>query len=107
PSVNSALHVAPTWLGTLIDHSNLRFTGAYIMGDPLASSTRNDFTKETMPTTAGSDRQWMENVGNLRAQGWGIVFWYFGLSNLSIGHWPAGIVDNTNIATARVYGILH
>jgi hypothetical protein len=96
------------WLGALMDHSNLRFTGAYIqgdalielLGDPPVMSVSSDFKVETVPAKS-HNRRWMENIGNLRRQGWGIVFWYFGYSQATL---PAPILAEKD---ASAYGRLH
>src|ERR1035437_11185744 len=57
------------WLGALMDHSNLRFTGAYIqgdalielLGDPPVMSVSSDFKVETVPAKS-HNRRWMENI---------------------------------------------
>src|ERR1051326_7275761 len=61
------------WMGALIDNSNLRLTGAYLTG---AATPKSDYTS----SSRDSDRHWVENIGALRDQGWGIAFWYVGYS---------------------------
>lgn len=83
------------WLGTLIDNSNLRFTGAYLTG---AATPISDYTG----SSRSSKRHWMANIISLRSQGWGIAFWYVGYSVGGGESAPAGLAA---IATAR--GKLH
>lgn len=66
----------PGWMGTLIANSNLRFTGAYVTGPPLAGEPAGNFT----PTTRAVERAWMRNLNALLAQGWGFAFFYVGHS---------------------------
>jgi hypothetical protein len=74
------------WMGTLLDNSTLRFTGAYVTGSPPAGQER-DFTGSSKDVA----RLWMPNIQTLADQGWGAVFFYVGYS-LRIGHRaPAGV----------------
>jgi hypothetical protein len=88
------------WMGVLIDNSNLRLTGAYLTGPALTGTgiTPLDFTS----SSRSPNRHWVNNIGSLRDQGWGIVLWYLGYS-VELGHpAPAGL---SAIAAAR--GKLH
>ena len=64
------------WLQTLLDNSNLNFTGAYVSGDPLPGYRPGLFT----PPSRAIRRGWIPNVQALNDQGWGIVFFYVGYS---------------------------
>jgi hypothetical protein len=101
------------WLGLLIDHSNLRFTGAYLTGPALTSTPPADpipadaFTGSTTTTK----RHWVANIGSLRSQGWGIAFWYVGYSVKgpyisTFIEIPATLVVDT-VAMKRLRGALH
>ena len=77
----------PAWMGTLIDNSNLRFTGAYVTGPPPAGTTASDYTGSSKDVARG----WMANIQTLADQGWGVVFFYVGYS-VGGGHpAPAGL----------------
>lgn len=67
---------AAYWVGSLIDHSNLRFTGAYLEGEALSGHPTGEFTGSSKAVSRG----WMQNLDSLRTQGWGIAFWYVGYS---------------------------
>jgi hypothetical protein len=86
------------WMGALIDNSNLRLTGAYLTG---AATPKSDYTS----SSRDSDRHWVENIGALRDQGWGIAFWYVGYS-VGGGHpIPAALKLDATAAAAR--GVAH
>jgi hypothetical protein len=77
------------WTRLLPAHSNLRFLGAYLEGGtttypdgwsdpgvPVNPATKSPFTFSSTNVRRG----WIPNVTQLRAQGWGTVFIYFGYS---------------------------
>jgi hypothetical protein len=64
------------WMGTLIDNSNLRFTGAYVTGAPLAGQPPGHFTNSSKAV----NRRWIPSIQTLADQGWGVVFFYVGYS---------------------------
>src|SRR5437867_4004667 len=57
----------PAWMGTLIDNSNLRFTGAYVTGPPLPRRPDTNFTRSSKDRARG----WIDNIQTLFDQGWG------------------------------------
>ena len=79
PQADSANHPIAdpiAWMGTLIDNSNLRFTGAYVTGPPLAGHPAAHFTGSSKAVARG----WMPNIQALADEGWGLVFFYVGYS---------------------------
>lgn len=86
----------PAWMGTLIDNSNLRFTGAYVTGAALSGQTPGDFTNSSKAVSRG----WMPNMQTLTDQGWGAAFFYVGYSVTGGESAPS-----TGVDTAR--GTLH
>lgn len=83
-------------MGTLIDNSNMRFTGAYVTGAALAGNANNLFTTSSKDVARG----WIANIATLAGQGWGTAFFYVGYSVTGGESAPASGVD-----TAR--GTLH
>lgn len=86
----------PAWMGTLMDNSNLRFTGAYVTGVALSGNADNLFTNSSKAVARG----WMSNMQTLSDQGWGAAFFYVGYS---VGGGEAA--PSTGVDTAR--GTLH
>jgi hypothetical protein len=85
----------PPWMGTLIDNSNLRLTGAYVTGPPPPGLPEGRFTKSSKEVARG----WMANIQTFADQGWGAVFFYVGFS-IGGGHpAPRGI--------NRAWGVEH
>lgn len=68
---------APGWLTELYDASNLRFTGAYIDGPPVAGNPPGSFTI----SSRSPDRHWMDRLDAAAGTGWGTVFFYIGYSS--------------------------
>jgi hypothetical protein len=64
------------WMGTLLDNSNIRFTGAYVTGPSLPGHPESEFTGSSKAVSRG----WMANIQTLADQGWGAVFFYVGYS---------------------------
>ncbi|MGZ5199895.1 MAG: hypothetical protein ACXWC4_09005 [Telluria sp.] len=92
------------WMGTLIDNSNLRFTGAYVTGAALPgtsapangrrgrrrrASTASPFTNSSLDVKRG----WMPSMATLAGQGWGAAFFYVGYSVTGGERMPATGVD--------------
>jgi hypothetical protein len=93
------------WMGTLIDNSNLRFTGAYVTGAGLpgadtgppttgrrrrrSAGTPSPFTNSSLDVKRG----WMPSMAALTSQGWGAAFFYVGYSVTGGEHMPAAGVD--------------
>ena len=75
------------WMGTLLDNSNLRFTGAYVTGDRLPQVPGDHFTNSSKDTA----REWLPNIQTLAEQGWGAVFFYVGYSVGGGEPAPAGV----------------
>ena len=99
------------WFDWCTQKSNLHFAGAYLEGNSFPPTT---LTYPTNITFAGATRDlkrhWMENVGALRAHGWGIAFWYVGYSLLdpkarmpaSIQHADFGALGKLHAMHARM-----
>lgn len=88
--------VAPGWMETFIDNSNMRFAGGYVTGNALAGSPATQFTSSSMQVS----RNWMGQLATLVSQGWGTALFYVGYS-VGGGH-PA---PAAGVNTAR--GTLH
>jgi hypothetical protein len=86
------------WMGTLLDNSNLRFTGAYVTGPPPTGQPAAHFTASSRATA----RRWMPNIQTLTDQGWGVVLFYVGYSVGGGEPVPAG---GTNRARGTAHGL--
>jgi hypothetical protein len=85
------------WMGTLIDNSNLRFTGAYVTGAAPAGQPTTSYTASSRAV----GRAWIPNLGALAGQGWGIAFFYVGYSMGGGEPIPA---SGTNRARGTLHG---
>ena len=106
---NASGLAAIQWLNELYIHSNLHFTGMYLAGPIPAGTVNADFTGSSrLPGRAS----WVGYPGprgppgvltDMVLQGWGVVFWYVGLSVTGGESAPAGLTE----ARARQLGGLH
>ncbi len=75
-TVNRRQVADTAWMGTLLDNSNVRFTGAYVTGAPSPAVPADHFTGSSKAIS----RDWLPNIQTLANQGWGVVFFYVGYS---------------------------
>ncbi len=83
--------IDPGWMGTLIDTSNLRFTGVYVTAPALTGPgiSPSNFTN----SSKDANRGWMTRIQALTDQGWGAAFFYLSYSVGGNEPAPAAGVD--------------